>query len=241
VHPRACCTSAYANPPGSCSRACAYTGATIGRDREVLCAALNRLVRAEVLDRNVAAHVPKPRRRKRSRKALSKEEVRRLVAACRKHLRPVVLTLLYTGARKGEVLGLRWRDIDLDAGRIALYRPKTENASTLPLHPALAAELAALREERNSKDSDAVFLSRYGTPLKDFKAGFANAVKRAGLEDRGVTPHSLRHTFAVHFLEGGAAVTDLQAVLGHASLTTTQIYAASLDARTRESVAALEF
>ena len=59
--------------------------------------------------------------------------------------------------------------------------------------------------------------------------------------DRAVTPHVMRHTFAVHFLEGGAAVTDLQAVLGHASLTTTQIYAQALDARTKASVEALDF
>jgi len=74
------------------------SGATIGRDREVLCAALNRLVRMEVLERNVAAKVPKPRRRKRARKALSKDEVRKLLAACGTRLRPVVMTLLYTGA-----------------------------------------------------------------------------------------------------------------------------------------------
>ena len=62
-----------------------------------------------------------------------------------------------------------------------------------------------------------------------------------GLADRCVTPHVMRHTFAVHFLEGGAAVTDLQAVMGHASLTTTQIYAQALDARTKASVEALDF
>ena len=53
--------------------------------------------------------------------------------------------------------------------------------------------------------------------------------------------HSLRHTFAVHFLEGGAAVTDLQGVLGHADLSTTQIYARMVDSRTRESLVALDY
>jgi integrase/recombinase XerD len=52
---------------------------------------------------------------------------------------------------------------------------------------------------------------------------------------------SLRHTFAVHFLEGGAAVTDLQGILGHTDLTTTQIYAHMVDSRTRASLVALDY
>ena len=101
--------------------------------------------------------------------------------------------------------------------------------------------MRALKAARKPRASDPVFVSRLGGQLKNIQTAFSNAVKRAGLADRGVTPHALRHTFAVHFLEGGAAVTDLQAVLGHASLTTTQIYAQMVDARTKASVEALEF
>ena len=103
-----------------------------------------------------------------------------------------MLTMLFTGARKGEVLRLRWRDLDFESRRISLYRPKTGNASTLPMHPALAEELAALKAERKPKGSDAVFLSRFGRPMKNITTGFTNAVARAGLADRGVTPHVMR-------------------------------------------------
>jgi len=215
--------------------------ATVSRDRALLGAAFRRLERMGELERNVVTQVPKPKRRKRQRAALNKDEVRRLLTACDRFLRPVVLTMLYTGARKGEILRLHWRDIDFESRRISLYRPKTGNASMLPLHPALAEELAALKDERGAKDNDPIFPSRLGGPIKNIKTGFASAVKRAGLADRGVTPHVLRHTFAVHFLEGGAAVTDLQAILGHASLETTQIYAQMVDARTRASVDAMDF
>ena len=228
-------------PAARLVRGAKASGATVARDREVLCSALNRLIRMDVLEKNVVMRVPKPRRRKRQRVALSKEDVRKLLAECGKHLRPVVLTMLFTGARKGEVLRLRWRDLDFESRRISLYRPKTGNASTLPMHPALAEELAVLKAERKPKGSDAVFLSRFGRPMKNCSTAFANAVARAGLADRNVTPHVMRHTFAVHFLERGAAITDLQALLGHASLTTTQIYAQALDARTRSSVEALDF
>jgi site-specific recombinase XerD len=67
-------------------------------------------------------------------------------------------------------------------------------------------------------------------------------MKAAELSDRkDLTFHSLRHTFATTFLEGGAAVTDLQRILGHRNLTTTQIYAHMVDARARASVEALDF
>ena len=67
-------------------------------------------------------------------------------------------------------------------------------------------------------------------------------MKAAGLADRkDLTFHSLRHSFATAFLEGGAAVTDLQRILGHRNLTTTQIYAHMVDTRARASVEALDF
>ncbi len=215
---------------------------TVARDRELLSVAFNRLVRLGQLAENVVAKVPKPKRRKRKRVVLSKDEVARLIDCCGKHLRSVVLTLAYTGARKGEVLGLRWRDVCLATGTIALFRSKTGSADAIPLNPALAAELKQLRAARpNAQPSDHVFLSRLGRPYKTIRTGFLSAVRRAGLEGRGVTPHVLRHCFACHFLSGGAAITDLQGLLGHASLATTQIYAKMIDKRTRASVEAMRF
>jgi site-specific recombinase XerD len=113
----------------------------------------------------------------------------------------------------------------------------------VPLHPVLRAELARIKEGRGAAASDdaPVFLSRYGRAYRDFKSAWAVAVRNAGLAGRGVTPHCLRHSFACHFLENGAAVTDVQALLGHSSLTTTSIYAQMIDKRTRASVEALNF
>lgn len=65
-------------------------------------------------------------------------------------------------------------------------------------------------------------------------------MKRAGLEGRGITFHSTRHTFASHYLEGGA-VSDLKEILGHSNLKTTEIYAKAVDVRTRASVEALDY
>ena len=157
------------------------------------------------------------------------------------------MTLAYTGARKSEVLALKWGDIDFERGSINLYRSKTRNADHLPLNPHLAEELMGVRQGRAEArgrpvpDSEHVFFSRHGRPYKSFKTGWHAAVERAGLAGRNPTPHCLRHTFACHFLEGGAAVTDLQGILGHSSIVTTQIYARMVDARTRKSVEAMSY
>jgi integrase/recombinase XerD len=223
------------------------SGSTVARDRELLHATLARLVRNGQLTENVVAKVPKPKRRAKKRVVLSKPEIARLIAACSRHLRPVVLALVYTGARKSEVLALRWRDLCFETKTIGLYRPKVSNFSRIPLHPVLAEELRRVREVREEAHGasvpgdEHVFLSRYGRRYKCFKSAWAVAVRKAGLADRGVTPHALRHSFACHFLENGAAVTDLQALLGHSSLQTTSIYATMVDRRTRASVEALNF
>ena len=218
------------------------SGSTIARDRELLHAAFARLVRTGQLKENIVKRVPKPRKKVKTRTVLSKAEIARLIAACGRTLRPVVLALIYTGARKGEILRLRWRDLCFESMTISLYRPKVSNFSRIPLHPALADELKTIRAGRGGAlDTDHIFLSRYGRAFKTFKTAWDAAVERAGLAGRGATPHSLRHSFACHFLENGAAVTDLQAVLGHSSLATTQIYASMVDRRTRASLEALDF
>ncbi len=223
------------------------SGSTVGRDRELLCAAFNRLVRLGDLVENVVRKVPKPKRSQKKRIVLSKSEVAALIQACGPRLRPIVMTLAYTGARRGEVLRLTWADLDFEGEAISLFRPKVQNASRIPMHPVLASELKTVREARAEelgrpvRDDEHVFLSRLGRPYKTFKGAWAIAVERAGLDGKGCTPHVLRHAFACHFLDAGAAVTDLQALLGHASLTTTSIYAKMVDRRTRESVAALNY
>ena len=115
------------------------SASTIARDRELLCAAFNRLVRNGQLSKNVVSKVPKPRKKAKKRVVLSKAEVGKLIAACGKCLRLVVLALVYTGARKGEILALRWRDLCFESMTISLYRPKVSNFSRIPLHPVASS------------------------------------------------------------------------------------------------------
>jgi integrase/recombinase XerD len=226
----------------------AASDSTVNRALTVLGATCNRLVKLGRLRENPVARVSKAREARHTRVALSKEEARRLIDAAGPALRPLIMAGLYTGARRGELLRLTWADMNFESGTIALFRPKVGNASRIPLHPRLAEELRRLREgrartqNRAVPDDEPIFLARSGRPWVTIQRAFQKALKTAGLGERkGLCFHSLRHTFAVHFLEGGAAVPDLQGLLGHADLTTTQIYARMVDSRTRESLMALDY
>ncbi|WP_250281858.1 MULTISPECIES: tyrosine recombinase [unclassified Frankia] len=150
-----------------------------------------------------------------------------------------LLELLYgTGARISEAVGLDVDDLDLDAASVRL-RGKGGRARVVPLGryagEALAAYLVRARPVLASRRaSPAVFLSRRGTRLSRQSAWtvLRTAAVAAGVE--GVSPHVLRHSFATHLLDGGADVRVVQELLGHASVSTTQIYTLVTVDRLRE-------
>jgi len=142
-----------------------------------------------------------------------------------------LLELLYsTGARISEAVGLDVDDIDTQA-RSALLRGKGGKQRLVPVgRPAvhaLDAYLVRGRPElaRKGRGTPAIFLNVRGGRLSRQSAWqvLQDAAERAGIA-AGVSPHMLRHSFATHLLEGGADVRVVQELLGHASVTTTQIY-----------------
>ena len=142
-----------------------------------------------------------------------------------------LLELLYsTGSRISEGVGLDIDDIDTQA-RSALLRGKGGKQRLVPVGrpavQALEAYLVRGRPElaRRGRGTPAIFLNARGGRLSRQSAWqvLQDAAERAGITS-GVSPHMLRHSFATHLLEGGADVRVVQELLGHASVTTTQIY-----------------
>ena len=141
-----------------------------------------------------------------------------------------ILEFLYaTGVRVSELVGLRLIDLDLEEGLCTVFG-KGAKERMVPLGgPACVALSRYLREVRTALEKGngggRVFLNQRGRPLsrtavwKIVKA----AARLAGIE-RKVSPHVLRHTFATHLLEGGADLVAVQELLGHADISTTQIY-----------------
>ncbi len=134
-----------------------------------------------------------------------------------------------SGVRVSELTSLKVRDVDLHNG-LATVLGKGARERLVPVgRSAVRAMVIYLRETRPtlaSGDSEgAVFLNQHGRPLSRMGVWtiLRKHVQRAGIHKR-VTPHTLRHSFATHLLEGGADLAAVQEMLGHADITTTQIY-----------------
>ena len=190
----------------------------------------------------VTTHVRPPKMPRRLPKALTIAQVEALLAAAGPEpaaatpgdlvaLRDrALLELLYaTGARVSEAVGL---DVDdVTDGDILRVRGKGSKERIVPIgsyaRAAVDAYLTRARPElaRRGKASPRLFLGARGAPLSRQSAWLViqAAAERANLEAH-VSPHTLRHSFATHLLQGGADVRVVQELLGHASVATTQIY-----------------
>ena len=141
-----------------------------------------------------------------------------------------MLELLYaTGMRVSELVSLNLDDINLERGSIRCFG-KGAKERLLPIHPkavdAVRIYLEEAREEVVNRRSDrAVFLNRRGERLtrQGFWLILRGYARRAGLNGK-ITPHTLRHSFATHLLRRGAPLRYVQELLGHVSITTTQVY-----------------
>ena len=172
---------------------------------------------------------------------------------------------LHTGLRRGEILGLRWEDVDLEEGTISVKRsldvdgtlktPKNPaSRRTLKLTPRALAALKAHKvrqhEERLKAEADAwddhnlVFPNTIGKPMNAgnfYRREFQPLLERAGLADEGFTFHSLRHTFATTLAAKGVHPSTAQTMLGHSDIRMTlAIYTHATDEMQDAATAALE-
>ncbi|RKT56601.1 integrase/recombinase XerD [Saccharothrix australiensis] len=176
-----------------------------------------------------ARDVRPPTPPRRLPKALPVDDVLRLLEAPANPRDRALLELLYSsGARISEVVGLDVDDVDT-AERTVLLDGKGGRQRLVPVgRPALAAleaYLVRVRPALVKRGTPALFLNARGGRLSRQTAWqvLRTAGERAGIAAK-VSPHTLRHSFATHLLEGGADVRVVQELLGHASVTTTQVY-----------------
>lgn len=154
---------------------------------------------------------------------LSQDERERLLAACKaskwQRLYLLVLLALTTGARKGELLGLRWRDVDIEGAVLHVGRTKNGDPKVLPVVPAALQQLAALKGP-----ADALVFASREVPEQPyaFEARWAQALKAAHI--RGFRFHDLRHSAASHLAQNGATLLEIADLLGHRQLSMTKRY-----------------
>jgi integrase/recombinase XerD len=194
---------------------------------------------------NPASELELPRRRRALPKTLSPAEVERLIDAAAgvtpRALRDQALVeLLYgAGLRVSEAVGLDKSGVDLE-GRLVRAIGKGSKERIVPLgRPAVEAltrYLSRGRPHLDRRHRSELFLNAQGGGLT--RAGafliLRKLAEKAGLEPERIHPHLLRHSFATHLLEGGADLRSVQEMLGHADLSTTELYTHVSDRRRRE-------
>lgn len=189
-----------------------------------------------IINDNPLADVRQPRAGRSLPKALSIEEVERIldlssdVHNAEETRDATMVELMYaTGLRVSELVGLNLRDIDLDNGTVRTIG-KGSKERIIPIYnhavESVADYVTNSRPSQQRKTSgDALFLSRRGGRLtrQAYWLRLNRLATNAGISSK-ITPHMLRHSFATHLLHGGASLRHVQELLGHSSIATTQIY-----------------
>lgn len=194
------------------------------------------LLREKVVDQDPSVHIDTPRHERSLPKVLSLQEVEKLLdspkATDHYGLRDkAMLELLYaTGIRVSELIGLNLGDVHLSMGFVRCIG-KGNKERIIPLGQAATVAIQTYLDEGRPKfvskkyKDEALFLNHHGKRLS--RQGFWKILKRltaeAGIQ-KELTPHTLRHSFATHLLENGADLRAVQEMLGHADISTTQIY-----------------
>lgn len=150
---------------------------------------------------------------------LEKEEIVNLLSKCGGHLKPIVITALNTGMRKGEILGLKWHDIDFRRNIIYLYHTKNGEKREVPMNEQVKTALIKVKKH---PESSFVFCDKDGKPFGDIKKSWLTALNKSGILKFRF--HDLRHTFASHLVMSGVDLNTVRELMGHKSLEMTLRY-----------------
>lgn len=219
--------------------------ASINRIRSTLRAALNQACKWSEVTRNVATLVDLPKEEHSEIEPLTPQQARVFLEHVRGHAwEALFVVALATGLRQGELLGLTWQDVDLDAGHLTvrnalqrldgtlkLVSPKTaQSKRTIVLAETAVLALRGQRAQQNRnrlkagerwQETPYVFTTGIGTPLdgSEVTRGFQRLLTAAGLPRKRF--HDLRHSCATFLLAQGVSHRDIMAILGHSGITVT--------------------
>ncbi len=170
-------------------------------------------------------NVTKPTEPRGRVRFLSDEERTRLLAACKEssnpNLYPVFVLALSTGMRLGEIMNLRWEDIDLFRGRITLHMTKNGECRVVPLR-GHALELLHNHKAQQGRDIGLLFPSHNLQKPMDLRFPWQQALKKAGVENFRF--HDCRHSCASYLLMNGASSAEIAEILGHKTLAMVKRY-----------------
>jgi len=227
-----------------------YSPATMARKIATLRSFYKWLLKRGLIDANPMLLVRTPKQPKRLPKAITVEQIERLLAAPDDKTllgardRAILETLYSTGIRVSELVGINRGDLD-ETGEAIIIRGKGRRERIVPLG---SHALAALKNYQQILDDDLkkagltpdpdapLFINKHGGRLstRSVRRKVTKYLKEAGL-DTHISPHTLRHSFATHLLDNGADLRSVQELLGHQSLSTTQVYTHLSSKRLRDA------
>lgn len=216
---------------------------TINKIHKLLKDMWTKAAALELISKNIMLNVQAPRFTKKEIEIFRPDEIRRILEACKEHPKlqlryPAILLAAMTGMRKGEVLGLRWCDVNLAESEIYIRRtlqqtrigmyldtPKTKSSIRKLKVPAVVT--AALRELKaraahiDIKQETLCFVTRNGTPLnpRNFERLWHDLLRYAKVDYRSI--HVLRHTHATELLASGVPIVEVARRLGHSKIAHT--------------------
>ena len=193
----------------------------------------NLAISNKLLDYNPVNNVIRLRENNTKVRFLTKEEEQKLFKAIDEncpHIKNIVLTALLTGMRKGEILNLKWDNIDFNFNIIEILKSKSGKSRKIPLSNKLKEELIKI-----PRDSEYIFINKNTKePYKDIKNSFHTALKKAHIENFRF--HDLRHTVATRIIANGQPIPVAQARLGHARIETTMRYNHIIPTQTKQAI-----
>ena len=191
------------------------SAASVNMELSILSRIFALAVDLELAASNPCRKVRKLRLDNKRNRYLSADEETALMAQLtgrRKHLAPIVSLALGTGMRRGELLGLRWPQVDFARGVIYVTQTKTAHDRTVPMSLQVRELLLSARKRRKG---DLVFIGKRGKAVVEVKRAFRAACNDAGIADFHF--HDLRHTFATRLGDAGCSATTIAALLGHSN------------------------
>jgi len=178
-----------------------------------------------LLKKDITASIKRPKREKHLPSVLTKDETKKLLNAISNRKSHLMLSLLYAcGFRVSELTNLKILDIDIEdkIGHVRQAKGKKDRVFNIP--EFLSQNLQEHIAEQKQNNQEFLFSGPKGNlSTRNIQKIVQNAVKKAGIE-KEVHPHTLRHSFATHLLENSVDIRKIQELLGHADLSTTQIY-----------------
>lgn len=179
-----------------------------------------------ILGRDLTASIKRPKKEKKIPTVLSKEEVKNLINSCNNKKSKLMISLMYAcGFRVSELVNLKIQDLDFyeKIGHARQAKGKKDRIFNIPVF--LSHQLQEQAAKQQEKQQEFLFSGPKGKlSPRNIQKIVNKATKKAEIQKK-VSPHTLRHSFATHLLEDGTDIRMIQELLGHADLSTTQIYA----------------